>query len=254
MQIRAVKKDPVSKLAAPRSTTRREPVDPYLPAAGNHGYRVTRYDLDLTYKVPANHLQGTATITATATEPLKAFTLDLSPHLQVSKVSLEPGKLSRFSNSRGKLTIKPEVPIEVGGAFTVTVRYSGNPRPIRGTWGEVGWEELTDGVLVANQPNGAASWFPCDDHPASKAPFRIRLTTNSDYRAVVTGTLVEKTRRGSMTTWVYDLPYPTSTYLVTVNIGRYDHLVIDDADVEVHAYLPPGCAASSPRRSANRDR
>ena len=33
----------------------------------------------------------------------------------------------------------------------------------------MGWEELDDGVLVAGQPSGAATWFPCNDLAAQKA-------------------------------------------------------------------------------------
>ena len=36
-------------------------------------------------------------------------------------------------------------------------------------WGDLGWDELTDGALVASQPVGAPSWFPCNDHPSDKA-------------------------------------------------------------------------------------
>ena len=39
-------------------------IDPYLPANGNFGYRVSRYELDLEYKVAINRLSGSATITA----------------------------------------------------------------------------------------------------------------------------------------------------------------------------------------------
>ncbi|MBI3691537.1 MAG: M1 family peptidase, partial [Mycolicibacterium aromaticivorans] len=39
-------------------------IDPYLPNNGNFGYRVSRYELDLEYKVAINRLTGTATITA----------------------------------------------------------------------------------------------------------------------------------------------------------------------------------------------
>ena len=63
--------------------------------------------------------------------------------------------------------------------MTIVVRYGGTPRPVRSLWGEVGFEELSEGVLVAGQPNGAASWFPCDDHPSSKASYRIRISTES---------------------------------------------------------------------------
>ena len=39
-------------------------IDPYIPANGNFGYRVSRYELDLEYKVAINRLTGSATITA----------------------------------------------------------------------------------------------------------------------------------------------------------------------------------------------
>lgn len=238
MELKAVTTDLVAKITAPLHPSRADPVDPYLPTAGNHGYLVSRYELDLTYKMSSNNLRGVAVITATATEPLTAIHLDLSPHLEVSKVLLNGGRVAKYSRPRGKLTVVPAEPLTVGSAFTLTIRYAGNPRPIRGAWGEVGWEELTDGVLVANQPNGAASWFPCDDHPSSKAPFHIRLATDSPYRAVITGSLVGKKRSGSMTTWEFDLPHPTSTYLVSVNLGLYEHLEVTGGKVPFHAYLP----------------
>ena len=67
-----------------------------------------------------------------------------------------------------------------GAGVALDVRYVGHARVRRvGTWGEVGWEELTDGVIVAGQPDGAPSWFPCNDHPSDKASFRIAVTTES---------------------------------------------------------------------------
>ena len=238
MAIRPVKKDTVSRPSKPASTRRRDPVDPYLPDAGNHGYSVSRYDLDLNYRVAPNRLTGVATISLFTTEPLRDFSLDLSRHLSVSKVTWVGAKLARFRHSGGKLRMTAGEDIPVGAAITVTVKYAGNPRPINGVWGEVGWEELDEGVLVANQPNGAASWFPCDDHPASKAPMRILLTTDSPYKVVCTGELVGKKASGSTTAWEFDMAQPTSTYLASVNIGLYEHLQITGGDVPIHAYIP----------------
>ncbi|MDT5328612.1 MAG: hypothetical protein QOF25_5764, partial [Mycobacterium sp.] len=59
-------------------------IDPYLPANGNFGYRVSRYELDLEYKVNINRLSGTASITAATLASLKTFSLDLSDALAVS--------------------------------------------------------------------------------------------------------------------------------------------------------------------------
>ena len=63
-------------------------IDPYLPSNGNFGYRVSRYELDLEYKVAINRLAGTATITAVTLAALRTFTLDLSDALTVTKVSV----------------------------------------------------------------------------------------------------------------------------------------------------------------------
>ena len=63
--------------------------------------------------------------------------------------------------------------------MSVAIRYGGTPRPVRSIWGTVGFEELSNGALVAGQPNGSPSWFPCDDHPSAKASYRIKVSTDS---------------------------------------------------------------------------
>src|SRR3954464_14765393 len=47
--------------------------DPFTPGAGNGGYDVRSYDLDLRYDPASDKLSGTAKITATATENLSRF-------------------------------------------------------------------------------------------------------------------------------------------------------------------------------------
>src|SRR6476469_2535321 len=152
-----------SKKAAKKASS--PVIDPYLPANGNFGYRVSRYELELEYKVTINRLSGAATITAVTLTALQTFTLDLSHALSVTKVSVNGKRPAHFRLSLGKLRIALQEALPAGAAMTIAVRYGGTPRPIHSYWGEVGFEELTNGVLVAGQPNGAASWFPCDDHP-----------------------------------------------------------------------------------------
>ncbi len=161
-------------------------IDDYLPESGNLGYRVSRYDLELGYRVAPNRLTGVATITATATSHVKQVQLDLAPTMAVARVTVN-GERVRYTHRRAKLAITLNRPIPAGGALSIVVRYAGNPRPIRGAWGEVGWEELTEGSLCANQPNGAPSWFPCDDHPVAKASYRIAISTDSPFHALAIG-------------------------------------------------------------------
>ncbi|MGE2690189.1 M1 family metallopeptidase [Mycolicibacterium pulveris] len=213
-------------------------VDPYLPGSGNLGYRVSRYELDLEYKVATNRLSGTATITAVAAAELHTLTLDLSDALSVSKVTVNGARPARFRTSAGKLHITLAEPLSTDAAVTIAVRYGGNPRPVRSHWGDVGFEELTDGALVAGQPNGAPSWFPCDDRPGAKASVGIRIRTENPYYALANGTLVGRLAHAGMTTWSYEQPEPTSTYLVTLQIGRYGRHPVGDDGVSIHAVLP----------------
>ena len=165
-------------------------IDPYLPNNGNFGYRVSRYDLELEYKLAGHRLSGTATITAITLASLQAFTLDLADNMSVIKVTVNGQRPAQYRNSAGKLRIRLQNALPAGSAMTIVVRYGGAPRPIRSLWGEVGFEELTDGILVAGQPNGSPSWFPCDDHPSAKASYRIAISTDSPYFAVANGELV----------------------------------------------------------------
>jgi aminopeptidase N len=212
-------------------------IDPYIPERGNDGYRVDHYDLDLRYAVASNRLDGRARLALTATEVLDTLTLDLA-RLTVSKVHVE-GRAARWRQRREKLAISLPTPLDVGATAVLDIRYAGNPRPARSVWGEVGWEELDDGVIVAGQPNGAPTWFPCNDLAAAKAPFRVSMTAASGYHVVLNGELTSKHVGSSTTTWVYEQAEPTSPYLMTCNMGRYDAVPLRDTPVAVRAVLPP---------------
>src|SRR3954462_15713860 len=51
--------------------------DPFFPLAGNGGYDVSNYALTLDYAPEGNRLRGSALITATATQALSRFDIDL---------------------------------------------------------------------------------------------------------------------------------------------------------------------------------
>ncbi|WP_454195444.1 M1 family metallopeptidase [Nocardia sp. Marseille-Q1738] len=222
------------------------PIDEYLPQNGNRGYRVSRYELELAYRVAGNRLTGRATITAVTTAVRPRFALDLAQALTVSKVFVNGTKATKFAHQHGKLVITPQQRIPAGGVLSVVVHYGGIPKPVRGPWGEVGWEELTEGALVASQPNGAASWFPCDDHPSSKATYQISITTDSPYYALANGTLLRKQTKASQTTWVYEQSEPMSSYLATIQIGHYrkHRIGSSQAPVPMQAVLPPRLRAN----------
>ncbi|WP_323743036.1 MULTISPECIES: M1 family metallopeptidase [unclassified Rathayibacter] len=193
--------------------------DPYLPEIGNTGYRVESYDLDLDYRVATNRLAAHASLRITALQPLRRFSLDLS-RLRVSRVKVE-GRRARVEQTAHKLRVTPAEPLAAGSSVVVEIEYGGHPAPRASHWGELGWEELADGVLVASQPSGASTWFPCNDDVADKAPFRFRITAEEGYSVLANGVLIESAARSGRRTWVYEQSEPTSTYLASVQIGRY---------------------------------
>jgi aminopeptidase N len=212
------------------------PTDPYVPGHGDPTYDVRLYQLDLDYRLHNNRLSGHATITAVARDFVGTFALDLAG-LEVVKVTVDGRAPAHYQHRGGRLQVRPAMPIEAGQEFTVAVSYRGRPKPVPGVWGEAGWEELTDGVIVAAQPHGAPSWFPCNDRPSNKAAYQVTLTIPSEYHAVSNGTLSSKRRGASATTWVYEQTDPMSTYLATVQIGRYVVRPLDAA-VPLEIVLP----------------
>jgi aminopeptidase N len=213
------------------------PTDPYVPGHGDSSYDVRRYELELDYRLHNNRLTGHATITATAREFLGTFALDLA-FLDVTKVSVDGRAPAGYQHRGSRLVVRPAMPIEAGQDFTVTVAYRGRPRPIPGIWGEAGWEELADGVIVAAQPHGAPSWFPCNDRPSDKAEYRITVSVPNEYHLVANGSLVSRHRGASATTWVYEQAEPMAAYLATVQIGRYVvRPLVGDVPMEI--VLPP---------------
>jgi aminopeptidase N len=216
--------------------TARSGTDTYVPGHGDASYSVHHYDLHLGYKVDGNRLDGEATLRCEAHTDLATVELDLHS-LRPSKVFVG-GRPARHQHRRDRLVVRPPQQIRAGERFEVRVRYAGNPRPVPSrTLGSAGWEELADGVLVASQPHGAPSWFPCNDRPSDKATYLLTITAPSDYQVAFTGELVERRRGASNITWMYEQKSPMATYLAAVQIGRYDVTELD-APVPMRSLTP----------------
>ena len=83
--------------------------------------------------------------------------------------------------------------------------YSLSPEPVpSAAGGEVGWFPTDGGSYVLNEPEGARSWLPSNDHPSDKATFRFELTVPSGVTAVANGGLVDHGPSSESTdTWVW---------------------------------------------------
>lgn len=147
--------------------------DPYFPAAGNSGYQVEHYDLDLRYDPAARTLAATARVEALATSSVRSFSLDLRDlrdlrDLAVASVRVD-GVAARFTHRDGELVVTPRHWIRAGRPFAVTVAYSGTTgRPLDVTGAPYCWVSMPDGAFVANEPEGASTWYPSTTSPATR--------------------------------------------------------------------------------------
>ena len=194
--------------------------DRYTGVEFNLGFHVTHYDLNFDYKVAPNRLDAVATLTLTTWRELNHLTLDLTSGLTVRNVEASSGfDVKRYRQSGGKLRITFDQFIPVDTELQLAIRYAGTPRPRRTAWGMLGWEELENGALTANQPDGAPSWFPCDDTPDEKATYTFNVRADRGYVAVTNTTA-----------------RPMATYLATVQVGQFHRVELGRNTV---AWLPP---------------
>src|SRR5690349_15547551 len=95
--------------------------DPFFDHAGNGGYDVSHYALTLAYDPATRRLEGHAAISATATQDLSRFDLDLRG-FDLSGVTVD-GRAATFLRDGQELVITPARPIRSGTAYTVVVDY-----------------------------------------------------------------------------------------------------------------------------------
>jgi aminopeptidase N len=219
--------------------------DPYFPTYGNGGYDVAGYDLDLRYDPASGRLTGTATITATATQGLSRFNLDLA-HLTAAKVTVD-GRPATGTADGDELVVTPGAGIPQGRTFTVVVEYGGEPRAIGNeTLGVGGWLRTDDGAFALGQPESASTWFPVNDHPADKATFALAMTVPEGVEALSNGVPGERSTAGGWTTWRWSERAPMASYLATVVIGQYRVTTSTHAGEPMVIAIPESLPADGP--------
>lgn len=222
--------------------------DPFFPKAGNGGYQVEHYSLDLDYDPADGRLHATAVITARAEHGLSSFNLDLSG-LEVEGVSVQ-GVGARFNRSGNELTVRPAEDLEQGEVFRTEVDYSGRPKALTDPDGsEEGWIVTPGGkgAVAVGEPVGSMAWFPGNHHPSDKATYDITVTVPRGYEAVSNGELRSRTEEDDgRTAFAWHSAEPMASYLATVAVGKFEVTTGRTASgIPVYTAVAPGEAAAS---------
>ena len=192
--------------------------DSYFSRDGNGGYDVAHYDIHDTYRIHRDRLRGWTRVTATATQDLSRFDLDLV--LDASSVTVDGAPASFTKPNRHELVVTPAKPIKRNRTFQVTVRYAGRP-------GHLGYGRerpfLREGgeALATNEPHVAPWWFAANDHPSDKATFRVSIRVPRGNQVFGNGELVSRSYGDTWTTWTWRIDQRITTYLAYFAAGRY---------------------------------
>ena len=178
------------------------------------------------------------------TEDRDGFSLD-SDGPNVSAVSID-GVPAQFEAAPPELLITPATPLTSGQRIGVDVTYTLSPQPVPSAAGDqVGWFPSAAGSYVLNEPEGAHTWLPSDDHPSDKATFRFEITVPTGLTGVANGALVDHTSTATTDTWIWQEDRQMATYLIQVLTGDYE--VIEGTGPTVCR-----CSASCCTRTATR--
>jgi aminopeptidase N len=222
----------VSTLAGPADATSYDAglstprEDSYYPDHGDPGVDTLHYGLDLTWLRARRTLSGVADIRLRATAAAPSFQLDLADSLVVSRVTVD-GEPAASSHAGDVLRV--DVPVVADERYDVRVVYRGTPRPAhapttRDDFDTIGMNVTRDGQLwTMQEPYGAFTWYPVNDHPSDKALYDVRVTVPRPWVGVSNGRLVSQRRTAKQTITRFHLAHPAASYLTTLAVGPYAH-------------------------------
>ena len=228
--------------------------DPLFPTAGNGGYDVRHYDVRVRYRGATGAISARAVIRATSTQRLTSFHLDLHG-LKVETVRVDRARADH-RRTGDELVVTPREPIGRGERFTTTVVYGGVPRTyIDPDGSREGWVPTDDGAVVVNQPVGAMTVLPVNNHPSDKATWRIHLNVPRRLTGVSNGRLVDRAVSSRRSAWTWRSGDPMASYLMTMTIGRFRRYQDTAADgTPIRTFADPAFRATAVRGSVDTTR
>jgi aminopeptidase N len=200
-------------------------IDPYYPAKGSDLVDALHYGLDLRWSAKRRSLSATATIDLRVTKDATSVSLDFSKRLTASAVQLD-GTPVHASHAGNKLVVDTGA-IAADSRHSLSVVYRGHPGPAaaptrRSDIPSVGWTNTRNGGMrTMQEPFGAFTWYPVNDHPSDKAFYDIRVDVPSRFVAVSNGKLLSRSTQTGRTVTRWRMDDPASSYLITLAIDDF---------------------------------
>jgi len=221
--------------------------DSYFPQLGNGGYDVEHYTIDLKWDDITNKLDGSVRVLAKAYNDLVRFNLDFEG-FTISSVLVE-GKDTKYERDEHELQITPIATLKQDETFETVVSYSGVPGDgVEGYYDVFahGWTRYPNGVYVASEPDGAAYWYPVNDHPLDKATYTFKITVPDGYIVAANGQQQQVVDNPDpTTTYTWETRDELASYLATVSIAKFKEVTsVGPHDLPIRHYFPANQADS----------
>lgn len=200
--------------------------DPVYPDIGNPAVDVLHYALALRWAPSKATLSGIATLTIRAARDTDQIRLDFARPLHADKVTVD-GKAATARHRGHDLIITAGRRLARDSRAVVAIRYHGRPQTLLGPMvrkdiNEVGFTVGPDSsVYSIQEPYGALTWYPVNDHPSDEALYDIALTVPRGWAGVSSGVLRSTSRSGDKVTYHWHAADPLASYLVALGIDRY---------------------------------
>ncbi len=238
--------EPSSTVSASRSLS---VGDPRLPQLGSADIDVAHYDVELTYDPGRQRLDGTVTVHVATTADTDQIALDAEA-LDVESVRVD-GDERPFTTDGRELVTRLGTVVPAGSELELVVDYAVGLGSAEPTDLDGGIFLTAEGLWSVNEPQGASTWIPTNDHPTDKATWTFAITVPNGDTAVSNGALAGSFAAGDRsTTWTWEQTEPMAPYLILFLVGDYElvdggttsggveirHAVIDGSERAIGRY------------------
>ncbi len=207
--------------------------DPLYPRYGNPALDVLRYSLVVSWAPEQRVLTGTATLTGPRGSGRSRNCRWISRTPTQWTVPSVDGTAAPAGRRGNDIVVPLGRELAKDARATLVVRYSGTPRTVpmpsgRGDFPEgVGLRAAAGGeVWTMQEPYGAFTWYPANDHPSDEAVYDVAVTVPKGWAGVAHGQLIRVESGEAGDTYHWRAVDPVASYLATLAAARYTR--VDD--------------------------
>ena len=173
----------VSAAGAQESCTR----DSILPEAGNCGYDVQDYQLNMTWELDGDHWDVTEVITFTSEWDTDELWFDFTDTYEITSLTID-GTKAAYERKPKKLIVRHQFAHDT--EYKLRAAFNGKL-----LWGEIfdptgETRDPKEGFCMLNEPTNAWRFYICNDHPKDKASFYYSFTVPANYVPAGNGRLL----------------------------------------------------------------